>query len=131
MILTLLFNYSLALSASFTIFFLLIPYFIILSFTGIIYIGKMLLLKDEDFRKCYLGWLVRRPKDNKIMSAPIHPEYKQECNNIEEKGVKFVSETRLGGNPTDQLLAYSNEVNAGMAVIMTEQETGFTIQFIF
>jgi nucleotide-binding universal stress UspA family protein len=54
---------------------------------------------------------------------------RQVCNNIEEKGVNYVSETRLGGNPTDQVLAYSKEVNAGMAVIMTEQETNFTSFF--
>jgi nucleotide-binding universal stress UspA family protein len=61
-------------------------------------------------------------KDSTVL---INNYMRQVCNNIEEKGVKFVSESRLGGNPTDMVLAYSNEVNAGMAVIMTEQETNF------
>jgi nucleotide-binding universal stress UspA family protein len=54
---------------------------------------------------------------------------RQVCNNIEEKGFSFVSEIRLGGNPTEQVLEYAKEVDAGMIVIMTEQETNFTSFF--
>jgi nucleotide-binding universal stress UspA family protein len=54
---------------------------------------------------------------------------RQVCNNIEEKGIKFTSETRLGGNPTELVLEYAKEINAGLVVIMTEQETNFTSFF--
>ncbi|MDZ4668956.1 MAG: universal stress protein [bacterium] len=49
--------------------------------------------------------------------------------NIEEKGVSVTSEIRLGGNPTNQVLDYANELDAGMIVIMTEQETNITSFF--
>ncbi len=65
-------------------------------------------------------------KDSAVL---INNYMRQVCNNIEEKGIRFVSETRLGGNPTEQVLEYAKEINAGMVVIMTEQETNFTSFF--
>jgi nucleotide-binding universal stress UspA family protein len=49
--------------------------------------------------------------------------------NIEEKGVAVSSEIRLGGNPTNQVLDYASELDAGMIVIMTEQEANITSFF--
>jgi nucleotide-binding universal stress UspA family protein len=73
-----------------------------------------------------LGVSNDKGKDSEVL---INNYLRQVVNNIQEKGVVCESDIRLGGNPTDQLLAYSNEVNAGMAVIMTEQETNFVSFF--
>ncbi len=59
----------------------------------------------------------------------INNYIRQVCNNIEEKGIATVSETRIGGNPTEAVLAYAKEIGAGMITIMTEQETNFTSFF--
>ncbi|MDP1726461.1 MAG: universal stress protein [Bacteroidota bacterium] len=54
---------------------------------------------------------------------------RQVFNNIEEKGIKCTLDVRLGGNPTNQILEYAKEKNAGMIMIMTEQETNLTSFF--
>jgi nucleotide-binding universal stress UspA family protein len=52
----------------------------------------------------------------------INKYIRQVTNNIEENGIPCVSETRIGGNPTQQVLDFSKEIGAGMILIMTEQE---------
>lgn len=54
---------------------------------------------------------------------------RQVSNHIEEKGFRCKLDMRLGGNPTEQIIQYAKEHNAGMIIIMTEQETGFTNLF--
>jgi nucleotide-binding universal stress UspA family protein len=51
---------------------------------------------------------------------------RQVSNHIEEKGFRSTLDIRLGGNPTERILEYAIEKNAGLIIIMTEQETGFT-----
>lgn len=65
-------------------------------------------------------------KDTEVL---IKNYLRQVCNNIEEKGMQCHQEMRLGGNPTDTVLAYAKELQAGMVVIMTEQETNITSFF--
>ncbi len=67
-----------------------------------------------------------KSKDTEVL---IKNYLRQVCTNIEEKGVPCMNEIRLGGNPTQVVLEYANEINAGMVVIMTEQETNFTSFF--
>ncbi|MFY8172695.1 MAG: universal stress protein [Sphingobacteriaceae bacterium] len=59
----------------------------------------------------------------------INNYIRQVTTNIEENGVRCVSEVRLGGNPTQQVLDFAKEISAGMIVIMTEQETNLTSFF--
>lgn len=59
----------------------------------------------------------------------INNYIRQVTNNIEENGVRCVSEVRLGGNPTQQVLDFAKEINAGMIVIMTEQEANLIAFF--
>ncbi|MFY8021102.1 MAG: universal stress protein [Bacteroidia bacterium] len=54
---------------------------------------------------------------------------RQVSNHIEEKGFRCKLDMRLGGNPTEQIIQYAKENNAGMIIIMTEQETGFVNLF--
>lgn len=65
-------------------------------------------------------------KDSEVL---INNYMRQVINNIQEKGMKCFYETKLGGNPTDQVLEYAKEIGAGLIVIMTEQETNFTSFF--
>jgi nucleotide-binding universal stress UspA family protein len=73
-----------------------------------------------------LGVSNDKGKDTTVL---VNNYLRQVCNNIEEKGINFVSETRLGGNPADQILNYAKEIGACLIVIMTEQETNFTSFF--
>lgn len=73
-----------------------------------------------------LGVSNDKGKDSEVL---IKNYIRQVCSNIEEKGVLCTSEIRLGGNPTQVVLDYAKEINAGMIVIMTEQETNFTSFF--
>lgn len=75
---------------------------------------------------CVIGVSNDKGKDAEVV---INNYMRQVCNNIEEKGLSFESEIRLGGNPTEQVLDYAKEIKAGMIVIMTEQETNFTSFF--
>jgi nucleotide-binding universal stress UspA family protein len=52
----------------------------------------------------------------------INNYIRQVTANIQENGVRCVSEVRIGGNPTQQVLNFAKEIDAGMVVIMTEQE---------
>lgn len=54
---------------------------------------------------------------------------RQVSNNIEENGIKVSAEIRLGGNPTEKVLAYSVEKAIGLVAIMTEQETSLASFF--
>ncbi|MCF8253431.1 MAG: universal stress protein [Bacteroidia bacterium] len=73
-----------------------------------------------------LGVSNDKSKDSEVL---INNYIRQVTNNIEEKGVSVFSELRLGGNPTQQVLEYSVEINGGMIVIMTEQEANLTSFF--
>lgn len=59
----------------------------------------------------------------------INNYIRQVSANIEENGVPCVSDVRIGGNPTQQVLDFAKEIGAGMVVIMTEQETNLTSFF--
>jgi nucleotide-binding universal stress UspA family protein len=50
---------------------------------------------------------------------------RQVCNHIQEKGKASTLEMRLGGNPSKQTLQYAAEKEAGLLVIMSEQEGRF------
>lgn len=50
---------------------------------------------------------------------------RQVSNKINENGLNSTIEVRLGGNITDQTLAYAKEIKPDLAVIMTEQEVNF------
>jgi nucleotide-binding universal stress UspA family protein len=73
-----------------------------------------------------LGVSSETGKDAEVL---IKNYIRQVCNNIEEKGITVSSEMRLGGNPTEQILAYSKEISAGLITIMTEQETSLVSFF--
>lgn len=73
-----------------------------------------------------LGVSNDKSKDTEVL---INNYIRQVSANIEEKGVRCVSDVRLGGNPTQQVLEFSKEIDAGLIVIMTEQETNLTSFF--
>ena len=50
---------------------------------------------------------------------------RQVSNKIDEYGIDNEIEIRLGGNITEQTIAYANEVKADLVIIMTEQEVNF------
>jgi nucleotide-binding universal stress UspA family protein len=50
---------------------------------------------------------------------------RQVCNHIQEKGKSSTLDMRLGGNPSKQTLQYASEKEAGIVVIMSEQEGRF------
>ncbi len=50
---------------------------------------------------------------------------RQVCNHIQEKGKNCTLDMRMGGNPSEQTLKYASEKQAGMVVIMSEQEGRF------
>jgi nucleotide-binding universal stress UspA family protein len=50
---------------------------------------------------------------------------RQVCNHIQEKGITYTLEMRMGGNPSKQTLQFASEKQAGMIVIMSEQEGRF------
>lgn len=54
---------------------------------------------------------------------------RQVSDNIEEKGIKVTTELRIGGNPTEKILAFADEKSAGLIAIMTEQETSLASFF--
>ncbi len=51
---------------------------------------------------------------------------RQVSNHIEEKGFRCTLDMQMGGNPTEKILEYAAQNNAGLIIIMTEQETGFS-----
>lgn len=57
--------------------------------------------------------------------ATINNYTRQVSNKIAENGIDNEIEIRLGGNITEQTIAYANEVNADLVIIMTEQEINF------
>lgn len=59
----------------------------------------------------------------------INNYIRQVSSNIQENGVRCVSELRIGGNPTQQVLNFAKEIEAGMVVIMTEQEANLVSFF--
>ena len=59
----------------------------------------------------------------------INNYIRQVTANIQENGVRCVSEVRIGGNPTQQVLNFAKEIDAGMVVIMTEQEANLVSFF--
>jgi len=61
----------------------------------------------------------------KDAEATINNYTRQVSNKIYENGVDNEIEIRLGGNITEQTIAYANEVNADLVIIMTEQEVNF------
>lgn len=65
-------------------------------------------------------------KDAEVL---VNNYVRQVCNNIEEKGVPCTSSIQLGGNPTEQILAYAKVKGADLITIMTEQETNITSFF--
>ena len=73
-----------------------------------------------------LGVSSETGKDAEVL---IKNYIRQVSNNIEEKGIKVSTEIRLGGNPTEKILAYAKEKSAGLIAIMTEQETSLSSFF--
>lgn len=85
-----------------------------------------------DFAKAFnstihvLGVSSETGKDAEVL---IKNYMRQVSNNIEEKGVRVSTDMRLGGNPTDVILAFSKEKSVGLITIMTEQETSLVSFF--
>ncbi len=73
-----------------------------------------------------LGVSSETGKDAEVL---IKNYIRQVSNNIEEKGVRVTTDIRLGGNPTEKILAYAEEKSAGLIAIMTEQETSLASFF--
>lgn len=61
----------------------------------------------------------------KDAEATINNYTRQVSNKIYENGVDNEIEIRLGGNITEQTIAYASEVKADLVIIMTEQEVNF------
>jgi len=59
---------------------------------------------------------------SKDAEATINNYTRQVSNKIAENGVDNEIEIRLGGNITEQTIAYANDLKANLVVIMTEQE---------
>lgn len=73
-----------------------------------------------------LGVSNDKSKDTEVL---INNYIRQVTANIEEKGVRCLSDVRLGGNPTQQVLDFAKEIDAGLIVIMTEQEANLIAFF--
>lgn len=67
--------------------------------------------------------------NGKDSEVTVNNYARQVCRNIEEKGLNYEMHTDLGGNPTDKTIAFAQKINAGLIVIMTEQESNLTSFF--
>ncbi len=69
-----------------------------------------------------IGVSTDKSKDTEVT---INNYTRQVSNKIAENGVDNDIEIRLGGNITEQTIAYANELKADLVIIMTEQEVNF------
>lgn len=69
-----------------------------------------------------VGVSTDKGKDSEVTVANYT---RQVSNKIVENGIDNEIEMRLGGNITEQTIAYANEVKADLVIIMTEQEVNF------
>lgn len=69
-----------------------------------------------------LGVSTDKSKDSEVT---VGNYTRQVSNKVAENGISNEVEMRLGGNITEQTLAYAKEINANLVVIMTEQEVNF------
>ncbi len=69
-----------------------------------------------------IGVSTDKSKDTEVT---INNYTRQVSNKIFENDVENDIEIRLGGNITEQTIAYANEVKADLVIIMTEQEVNF------
>ncbi|MBJ7428436.1 MAG: universal stress protein [Bacteroidia bacterium] len=69
-----------------------------------------------------LGVSTDKSKDSEV---EVTNYSRQVSNKIAENGIDNEIEMRLGGNISEQTLAYANEIGADLVIIMTEQEINF------
>lgn len=69
-----------------------------------------------------LGVSTDKSKDSEVA---VNNYSRQVSNKVAENGIDNEIEIRLGGNITEQTLAYAKEINADLVIIMTEQEINF------
>ncbi len=69
-----------------------------------------------------LGVSTDKSKDSEV---DVTNYSRQVSNKIVENGIDNEIEMRLGGNISEQTLAYAKEINADLVIIMTEQEINF------
>jgi nucleotide-binding universal stress UspA family protein len=66
---------------------------------------------------------------DKDSETTVNNYSRQVRNKINENGLDTILELRLGGNITNQTLAYANEIKPDLVVIMTEQESNLASFF--
>ncbi len=68
--------------------------------------------------------------DDKESDHHVSSYSRQVIHSIEQKGVKYTYEKKLGGNITKTTSDYATSINADLIIIMTEQETMFGSFFL-
>ncbi len=69
-----------------------------------------------------IGVSSEKGKDAEVL---INNYTRQVANNFGEKGIDATIQLQMGGNPTNSTIDFCKQKNAGMIIMMTEQETSF------